>query len=353
MDEKILKTRYITPYITFWLAITIVFEALFLLTPDINLQRAVIAGLQIIGLAALLGFGVLRFAMISPMLQDDRTKCIALHSIGAMIYTVLWIGGVSLTGAIWSLVSSGVFDYRMPSGPAFRWHLVAGPILYAAIVTAIFSVRSFERSQDLIKKAELKALRAKLNPHFIFNTLHTIMMLFRSDAEKAEKAMEQFSDLIRYSFHGNIDANKRRDHVQLKDEWNIAKKYLELEKLRLDDKLWIELLINEQVLSYQSPRLLLQPLIENAVIHGASDREEGAKLRINMAMKSDRIEINIENDCVFSDYSRGTGLGLAGVKAGLENMFGSDFSMTYGTGKNNWYYVAIEMPALGKLPDDI
>ncbi len=353
MDEKIVKTRYITPYITFWLAIAIVFEALFLLTPDINFQRAVIAGLQIIGLAALLGFGVLRFAMISPMLQDDRTKCVAMHSMGAMFYTALWIGGVSLTGAVWSLFSSGAFDIRMPSGPALRWHLVAGPILYAAIVTAIFSVRSFERSQDLIKKAELKALRAKLNPHFIFNKLHTIMMLFRSDAEKAEKAMEQFSDLIRYSFHGNIDANKREGFVRLKDEWTIAKKYLELEKLRLDDKLNIELFIDETVLGYRSPRLLLQPLIENAVIHGASDHEEGANLHISMAKKTERIEIKIQNDCVSKEYSRGTGLGLAGVKAGLENVFGSNFIMTCGIGKNSWYNVDIDMPALETESDDL
>ncbi len=310
-----------------------------------NVTQALNAAIQIIGIAAILGVGVLKFAMITPMPQDNRLQSIALHVAGAFIYTISWIAAVSFIGGIGTLISDGVFQLRPPSGPAFRWHLTAGPILYAAIVTAIFSVRSFERSQNLIKNAELQALRAKLNPHFIFNTLHTIMMLFRSDAAKAEKAMEQFSDLIRYSFHGEKQKQDSESQVSLADEWKIGKKYLELEKLRLGDNLRINTSIDENALKYLAPKLLLQPLIENAIIHGASGREDGTELRISIKNKAGRINIAIENGCMAIENSHISGLGLKAVNAGLENLFGSHFRMTSEITKIGTYSVEIEMPA--------
>jgi len=309
------------------------------------MARALNAAIQIIGIAALLGIGVLKFAIITPLPQDKRLQCFALHIAGAFIYTISWIAAVSFAGSVSTLISDGMFQFRLPGGPAFRWHLTAGPILYAAIVTAIFSVRSFERSQNLIKNAELQALRAKLNPHFIFNTLHTIMMLFRSDATKAEKAMEQFSDLIRYSFHGEMQTQNSEIQVSLADEWKIAEKYLELETLRLGDNLKTNIVIDEIAMKFLAPKLLLQPLIENAIIHGISGRENGTELKISIEKKAENVEINIENDYSTIESSHISGLGLKAVKAGLENLFGSNFIMTSDITSEGTYRVEIKMPA--------
>lgn len=330
------------PYITFWLAIAIVFDALFLLSPNVDVLQAISAALQIIGTAALLGFGGLHLAFNSPMPQDDKVKCLVIHAVGAFVYTLSWIVMVSFVGGIGTLITSGEFIFKFPGGAAFRWHLIAGPVLYTAIVTAIFSVRSFERSQNIIKEVELQALRAKLNPHFLFNTLHSIMMLFRIDADKAEKATEQFSDLIRYSFHGE-NTSSNSDAVFLSDEWKITEKYLELEKLRLAEKLNLNADVDKKALEFISPKLLLQPLIENAVVHGAD--ENGVDIGLHINFYNDRISIIVQNE--FKEQNVGkssSGLGLNAVKAGLENTFGSNASLDIKK-SGDLFIVKIDMPA--------
>jgi hypothetical protein len=232
-------TNYLFPYFAFWLAIGMTFEAVFLLSPNADFFNAIKMGIQIIGPATLLGLGVLKFAFWSPMPPEKPMMFLGIHGIGALTYSILWIVSVISLNWLEILLTKDVFSFDLPPTFVLRWHMLAGTIMYVTIVSAVMAARSYKRTQNRLRDSELQVMRARLNPHFLFNTLHTIMILFRKDTNKAEQAMEQFSDLIRYSFHndGKYQSQHVGGSVTLEKEWHICEKYLELERLRLGDNL--------------------------------------------------------------------------------------------------------------------
>jgi LytS/YehU family sensor histidine kinase len=120
------------------------------------------------------------------------------------------------------------------------------------------------RSEALRVEAELKALRAQVNPHFLFNTLHSLLALVRRDARAAEEALEQFGDLMRYALRVQQETG---DEVLLAEEWTFTQDYLALEKLRLGDRLQVHTDIDDTALARNVPSFSLQPLLENAIGH--------------------------------------------------------------------------------------
>ncbi|MDG1857509.1 MAG: histidine kinase, partial [Emcibacteraceae bacterium] len=167
---------------------------------------------------------------------------------------------------------------------------------------------------------------------------------------KAEQAMEQFSDLIRYSFHneGKYQSQSERGRVSLEKEWEICKKYLELERLRLGDNLRLFTDIDPNALRFKSPQLLLQPLIENAIIHGVANNECGGDIEIKINNDKNKISINVVNSLEKSTnkIERDTsGLGLLAVKASLESAFGTKAALRTEVIDDISYHVEIIMPA--------
>jgi len=134
-------------------------------------------------------------------------------------------------------------------------------------------------------------LRAQLNPHFLFNALHSVNALIRRDPRKAEQAVEQLADLLRYTLdEGNESL------VPLDDEWAFTRGYLELQSIRFGDKLRYVSEFAEGVLSCLVPPFILQPLVENAVEHGISTRTEGGEVRIGAALKDGVLLLRVEDD---------------------------------------------------------
>lgn len=350
LNIRKIGTNYLIPYFAFWLAIGMTFEAVFLLSPDADVFNAIKMGIQIIGPATLLGLVVLKFALQSPLPQENILLFFGIHGTGALIYSMLWILCVVSLNWISISFTNDVVSLDLPPTYVLRWHMLAGSIMYLTIVATVIAVRSMEKTQNRLRNAELQVMRARLNPHFLFNTLHTIMILFRRDTNKAEQAMEQFSDLIRYSFHndGKYQPQNSRGLATLEKEWNICKKYLELEQLRLGDNLRLVTEIDPKALKYISPQLLLQPLIENAIIHGVANNENGGDIEIEIKNIEDRIVINIVNS-ILSPSSKNeretSGLGLSAVKASLESTFGPKAVLKTELSDDVAFQVNIIMPA--------
>ena len=342
--------NYLVPYFAFWLTIGMTFEAVYLLSPNVDDFNAVKMGIKIIGPATLLGLVVLQFALRSPMPQEKLVLWLSIHGIGAFLYSVLWVVSIVSLSGLEKLISSGVFSFDVPAIFILRWHVLAGTIMYTTIVSTVVAVRSFERTQSLLREAELQVMRAQLNPHFLFNTLHTIMILFRRDTNKAEQAMEQFSDLIRYSFHndGKYQTQNKNGQVTLEKEWIICKKYLDLERLRLGDKLSLTTEIDNDALRFMSPQLLLQPIIENAIIHGVANNENGGNIDIKIKNENNIIHIWIKNsvlnptDTIAKETS---GLGLLAVKASLESTFDANAVLKTEILEDVFFQASITMPA--------
>lgn len=334
--------RFLLPYAAFWLAVGAVYEVLYLMTPDVDVEAALVTGLQIIGIAAILGLGVVWIAARTPWPSPRPVRTVALHALGAVFYSMVWIAFVATLRNVELLASDAPFQLRLPPDFVVRWHLIAGSALYLAMVTGVYALKA----EAARRSAEVRALKEQLDPHFLFNTLHTISMLFRSDAEKAEAGMEMFSDLIRYALKGG-EEGAPGGLVPLSEEWAMARKYLSLEQLRLEDRLRLETQIDDAALACLVPPLLLQPLLENAVVHAAALNQTGATITVRAARANGRLSLCVDNDGV--DPARSgpvtPGVGLKSLNARLVAAFGAGAALDVEPMAAGHFRVCVALPA--------
>jgi LytS/YehU family sensor histidine kinase len=173
-----------------------------------------------------------------------------------------------------------------------------------------------------LAQSQLQLLKMQLQPHFLFNTLHTISALMHKDVELADEMMVQFADLLRIT----LDDGQAHE-VPLQQELDFVTTYLKIEQARLGSRLDVRLDIDPQARAALVPNLLLQPLVENAIRHGIAPRVQGGRLVIRARRAGPRLEVRIEDDGPglaedFPVRSR-TGLGLANTRARLEGLYGA------------------------------
>lgn len=173
-----------------------------------------------------------------------------------------------------------------------------GPMLRVALLTAaacILLLLYFElRARAFfpaVNEARLQALTARIRPHFLFNSLNAVLSLIRSDPRRAEQALEEMADLFRALMR---DA---RDLSPLSEEIALCRQYLELEKLRLGDRLQVEWDIADVPQDARVPPLMLQPLLENAVYHGVEPGEGPGVVRIAFSRQGEEMRIELSNPC--------------------------------------------------------
>ncbi|GGB60999.1 hypothetical protein GCM10011409_42880 [Lentibacillus populi] len=145
----------------------------------------------------------------------------------------------------------------------------------------------------LLKDMELKHLQSQINPHFLFNTLNTLSkMAYLEDATSTSSLIDSVATLLRHNL-GEIDS-----HVTLKDEVKVVKDYFHIQKTRFSERIQFEMNVDESCLTNQVPRLTLQPLVENAFIHGIEEKEEGGTIVLNISQNSHHVIVMIQDDGV-------------------------------------------------------
>jgi hypothetical protein len=149
------------------------------------------------------------------------------------------------------------------------------------------------RADTLRAQAEMAALRAQLNPHFLFNTLHSTLGLVRRDPAQAEAALEKLGDLLRYATRVHRNGV---DWTSLRHELEFTDTYLDLEAIRLGARLSVVRNIDAAALDRQVPTFSVQPLVENAVRHGIAPQADGGKISITASVGQDTIKIQVMND---------------------------------------------------------
>jgi sensor histidine kinase YesM len=201
------------------------------------------------------------------------------------------------------------------------------------------------RSDALRARAELHALRAQLDPHFLFNTLHSLMALVRSDARAAEEAVERFGDLLRYVLDVNRD---RRDEAPLAEEWAFVRSYLALEQLRLGARLRVIEHVDPDVLDAVVPTFALQPLVENAIHHAIAPHARGGTLTIEArAEGDDRMVMAVSDDGPGTTREHAltaTGVGLRVLRQRLEVLYGGEARLEITTSPGQGFTAAISLP---------
>jgi two-component system, LytTR family, sensor kinase len=173
-----------------------------------------------------------------------------------------------------------------------------------------------ERLERQLAEARLDALRNQLNPHFLFNALNSVSSLMYVDAAAADTMIRKLGDLLRVSLNRGRGAD-----IRLRDELNFVQGYLEIERLRVEDRLTVSLEIEDAVLDATVPAFTLQPLVENAVHHAIAPRR-GGRVDISAWQDESWLHLAVTDDGPGMPEQLREGLGLANTRARLEHVYG-------------------------------
>ena len=272
-----------------------------------------------------------------------------------LISNLVVTGAISI--ALWVVITKFVMllilpeqnNYQAYWDATFPYRIGTGVFIYGIIILSYFLFLSLTnlseknakeaRLESLIKETELKMLRSQINPHFLFNSLNSISSLTLTDPEKARNMVVKLSEFMRYAL-----SRKDEQPVSLQSELENLRLYLDIEKVRFEDKLTTEENIENECLDIKIPVMLLQPLYENAVKHGVYESTESVKIITLAKIVNGYLEISISNNYESVQSSaKGTGTGLMNVTRRLELYYGNKSSLKT-TRENGIYTVKIFIP---------
>jgi two-component system, LytTR family, sensor histidine kinase AlgZ len=284
-----------------------------------------------------------------------------VERVGPLRIGVTAIVSSFLSSAVWLLLVRGwltmIAAFGLASAPAdmtpaFR---SAAPIffgfgflLYLLAMAVSYLAAAFEVSRDaerrglelqvLAREAELRALRAQIDPHFLFNSLQSISALTTADPAAARRMCLLLADFLRDTL-----ALGARGRIAVARELALAQRFLSIEQVRFGDRLTIDIDAGNAAAA-EVPPLLVQPLVENAVTHGIAHLLEGGVVRIRAQRKVASLVLTVDNPCDADRPSgRGTGLGLRNVRARLESAYGTD-AFLHTEEKDGRFVARIELP---------
>jgi signal transduction histidine kinase len=181
------------------------------------------------------------------------------------------------------------------------------------------------KAREMASLAQLEALRARINPHFLFNSLNSIAQLISSDPERAEACVERLAEIFRYLLQSD-----NRSFVTLQDELDIADAYLDIERARFGDRLAVDFVVDDGALNGTVPTLILQPLIENAVRHGVSQKVGGGTVSIEAALDGGDLRVVVRDTGVGMregvEAALSAGVGLRNVHDRLVQLYGAQYA---------------------------
>jgi two-component system, LytTR family, sensor kinase len=223
----------------------------------------------------------------------------------------------------------------------------------ARYVSSQLELAELDESRSRLAHAEVRALRAQISPHFIYNALTTISSCIKTDPEEARELLQEFAEFTRYSFR------TAGEFTTLAEELNNIDRYLILEKARYGDRLHVKLQIAPEVLPVVLPFLALQPLVENAVRHGLAAKPGGGTVSVVAADAGAECLISVEDDGVGMDPARlrdemtdshlsGAHVGLGNVHDRLHTAFGNDCGLMVETGPGQGTKVSMRIPKFSR-----
>lgn len=196
-----------------------------------------------------------------------------------------------------------------------------------------------------VKDYELKTLKSQLNPHFMFNAMNSIRALIEEDPESAKAAITKLSNILRYSLQ-----MERMERVPLENEIETVKNYLDLERIRFEDRLKYKIDIDRVTNKIEIPPMMIQTLVENGIKHGIAKRTEGGEVQLKSKMiitsEGQKLKIEIRNSGHFSEeqLKSSSGFGVSNTKHRLNLLFGDDAHFSIANENGNTVLAEIEIP---------
>jgi sensor histidine kinase YesM len=260
-------------------------------------------------------------AFVMPRLERSGSGASLGVQIGLCFMAAAIIG---------SYVAAFIIHFTIFPGFMGSWRSIVISGLFALLFSGLFAgfnyaivfyrmaverARAVEQARAELAQAELRALRAQINPHFLFNTLNSIASLIASNPGAAEETTTRLAEVFRYALQAS-----EREHAPLGRELEFVRSLLAIERTRFAGRLRIEESIEPGLEAVPVPTLLLQPVVENAVRHGVSDRPGGGSVRIAVRRDGDRLLLEVTDDGAGMDAGAapsGTGFGLHSVRERL------------------------------------
>jgi LytS/YehU family sensor histidine kinase len=178
--------------------------------------------------------------------------------------------------------------------------------------------------RKVLAESELEILKTQLHPHFLFNTLQGISSLVQEDPALAREMIGALAGLLRAALK-----HSSGDVVALEIEMEFLTAYLNLEKMRLGDRLQIRLGISQDARQCLVPQLILQPLVENAIVHGIAKGRNGGWIEISSELNEQQLRLRVTNSLSSPASNSGTGVGISNVRSRLKHLYEDDARLTF------------------------
>ncbi len=332
MSRRAVWLQLIIGWVPIWALFTMV---IVFVHADTSFHQAVFIALRNIIGAIILGFGVQRFTEKLSWPNPMRVSFVLLHAAAALVYAFSWI-------ILNSLIQSAFHGVLvLVIGVGLAPFVVSGVWLYIMIAGVSYTLQSNERAaraETAAAQAQLSALRGQINPHFLFNALHTVVQLIPQDPKNAAHAAEQVAGLLRTTLEED------RDIITVEREIDFVQRYLEVEKLRYDDRLRVTIDIPETARGLAIPSFAIQTLVENAVRHGAQPNVDATDVSIIARESESILQVTVSDTGAGYHPREGTGTGLRRLRERLKAIYGNDASLDVRRARDRGTVAALTIP---------
>jgi two-component system, LytTR family, sensor histidine kinase AlgZ len=348
MHPLLNRRSYLGAYLAVWVPLACLLVFLIRVSGGIGTLEATVLLLPMAVLYAAICLATWYTCRATPLHTSGMGRLFTTHLLAAVIDSFIWMHvGRLYARALASSPSFAGLDARYDTHAGII--VVSGVLLYFINVGFFYVLIALEASRDaearaletsiLARDAELKALKAQVNPHFLFNSLNSISALTSSDPGKAREMCILLAEFLRMTL-----GLGEKSSIPLSEELSLLHRFLAIEKVRFGSRLQMTEEVEENCKAFLIPPLLLQPLVENAVTHGIANLPEGGLIRLLAQSHDGRLSIVVENTFDAENApARRKGMGLENVRRRLESRY-PDASM-YVTADESQFQVTMSLPA--------
>jgi len=298
-------------------------------------------------IVALLTPGALYLARRFPIERARWARTILVHLTGAALFAFVHLAG---TASFYSAMDHTVKQLPLLLNKFISAYFILDMLIYCGIVGASHAFQYYReaktrelaasRLQQSLTDARLAALRGQLNPHFLFNTLNAITtMALKREHDNVVATLGYLSELLRVSLDDRLP-----QEVALADELELLDRYLEIQRIRFGERLTVRQEIADDTLGALVPIMVLQPLAENAIVHGIAPVPGHGELRLSAARRGGDLVLEVTDSGPGFDAKHGTGIGLANSRARLAQLYGERATLSVGTAAAGGARVAVTLP---------
>jgi signal transduction histidine kinase len=303
-----------------------------------------------IGTAALLSIPVRMLCAALPWPAGFKALFLAKHALGALLFAAAWAGTLYVHE---SLVQQKGLLALIATSRVLGWQIVMGLWLYGLVAGLTYAAEMHRRAEAHQRRAaeaeaqaaaaRLEAIRARLHPHFLFNALHSVGVLVRSDPPAAEAAVESLGELLRLALRRDA-----RSLVPMDEEWSFTRRYLDFERIRYGERLSVVASVAPDSLDCLVPPFAVQTLVENAVQHAVC-ATAGGRIEIRVSVAGPTLVVEVEDEGAparAESPSEGNHYGLAALRERMAGLYGPAARLETGHATGGGFLVRMVTPAV-------